>query len=317
MPDPTMGDVFRAIRRIRRETPDMAWLLDVPSVAPLLIKRAAGQIDDQAFRYQLYKTRWWKTHSDAQRQWGTLVSIDPAKARRQRQQMTLTVSQLANQMGIDIPARGYRSGGKGPGGYRAQGGSGAAKIADLALYNGWDEEQITKYLLSFATWGEEGQSPTGGIATGMTQIRKLAEQYGVDPRDRRLFGWSKNVLAGTDTLEGVEERLRARAVARYGENEEIKGVLERGGTVEDWFSEYRRMISEELEVPEAEISVTSPRWQEILMHRGDDGRVRPMGHEEARRHIRTRAEWNDTTRAKEMEAGMAKNLLEVFGKRAG
>jgi hypothetical protein len=87
--------------------------------------------------------------------------------------------------------------------------------------------------------------------------------------------------------------------------------------LEDWFGDYRQMISEELEVPQAEISVNSPRWQEILNSRDEQtGRVRPMTFEEARRHIRTRAEWNDTTKAKEMEATMAKNLLQVFGARA-
>lgn len=316
MPDPTMGDVFRAIKRIREETPDMAWLLDVPSVAPLLIKRASGQIDDQKFRYLLYRTPWWKKHSDAQRQWRTLTSIDPAKARRQRQAMTLTVSQLANQLGVNVPGRGYRQGGKGPGGYTPQGRSAAAKIADLALYNGWDEEQITKYLLSFATWGEEGQAPAGGIASGMTQVRKLAEAYGVDPRDSRVFQWSKRVLAGTDTLEGVEEKLRSLAKARYGGNDTLTDVLDRGGTLEDWFGDYRRMISQELEIPEADISMNDRRWRNVLNSQGPDGKVRPMTADELIRYVRTRPEWAQTRGAKEMEAGMAKSLLAAFGKRA-
>ena len=40
-----------------------------------------------------------------------------------------------------------------------------------------------------------------------------------------------------------------------------------------------------------------------------------MTMDEARRHIRTRAEQKSTTKAKKMEARIAQNLLQIFGKR--
>ena len=49
MPDLGMGDVFRAITAIRKETPDLAWMLDVPGVGNQLIRLGAGEIAQQEF----------------------------------------------------------------------------------------------------------------------------------------------------------------------------------------------------------------------------------------------------------------------------
>lgn len=316
MADPTISDVFLAIKKIREETPDLAWMLDYPEVAKLLIRRASGEIDDQKFRYELYRTRFWRTTDDAQRQWRTLTSIDPAKATRQRQEMAARVRQLMGELGVQLPRKRSIGQERNPRAYDAQGRTSAARVADMALYNGWSEAQVTNYLLSMASWGQEGQSPTGGIAAGMTQMRRLAEEYGVDPRDKRLFQWTKRVLAGTDTIEGVEERLRAQATARYGSNETLAGVLDRGGTLADWFADYRRLISSELEIPEEQISMNGRRWREVLMHEGGDGKVRPMTGDEVLKWTRSQREWATTRGGKEKEAALVNNMLSVFGQRA-
>lgn len=319
MPDPTMRDVFLAIKKIREEMPSMAYLLDIPEVAPLIIKLASGEIDQQKFETDLYKTRFWRNTSDFQRQWRAQVAIDPAKARAQRQQMAERVGDLARQMGVRLPsgnrirATGYRAGREG--GYEVTGGNAFARVADLALYNGWNEDQITNYLLQFATVGQEGRNPTGGLAVGMAQIRRLEEQYGVSGRDRDRFRVARQVLNGRETLESYEEKLRRRAIATYGGSEDVKGVLERGGTVEEWFDPYRRMIAQELEIPDAEISMNNRRWRNILLH-NDGTRTRSMTMDEAMTYVRGQAEYAQTRGGREKEAAMVNNLLTVFGKRA-
>lgn len=310
MPDPTFADVIRAITKIRKETPDLAWMLDEPGVAKLLIQRASGRIDDQKFTYALYRTPFWKRTSDAQRQWRTVVSIDPAKARRQRQEMTERVRRLMGELGVNpAGSKQKRKGG-------VVGRTKAAKIADLALYNGWSEDQLTSYLLSLATWPQEGEAPTGGIAVAVNKMRQLEEAYGVTTGDRARFRSAKLLLGGRETTEGYEERLRAQALAKYGQNEELAGVLNRGGTLEDWFGNYRQMISKELEVPEAEISMNDQRWNKILMSKGEDGRVRPMTYDEALRFTRSQDEWGSTRGAQEQAATFTNELLKTFGKAA-
>ena len=314
MPDATMGDVFRAITAIRREMPQMAWMLDYPEVARLLIRLQTGEIDRQNFEYQLYQTRFWRRHSTANQQWRTRVSINPGEARAQRQQMAETVTRLLSELGVNV-RRGQVRAGSGANGYRLTGANAAARIADLALYNGWDENQVQRYILSQASWADEGDDPSGGLATTMTQLRRLAEQYGLDPRDRRLFRASRQILSGRQTLDGFEEELRQQAVTRYGGNEDIAGILDRGGNLDDWFDSYRQMISQELEIPEASISINDPRWQSILMH--DDGtRSRSMTMAEALKYVRSQPEWASTMNGKKQEAGLTQTLLRTFGARA-
>ena len=315
--DPTFADVIRAIQKIREETPDLAWMLDIPGVGKLLIQRAAGEIDDQEFQYELYKTRFWKQTSDAQRQWRTLVGVDPAQARRQRQTMSARIQQMMGELGVTVPGarRRHREGPNGPMGYTPIGQNAAARIADLALYNGWDENQITNYLLTFATWGEEGQSPAGGIAAAETQIRKLEEQYGVVRQDRNRFRLARDVLAGKQTVEGIEEKLRAQALVRYAGNTQLEDVLTRGGTVGDFFDPYRQMISQELELPPESVSMNDARWNRMLSHNAD-GTVRPMTMQEGLKYVRSQTEWAQTGNGKRTEAAMARSLLSTFGRTA-
>lgn len=315
MPDATMGDVFRAIQGIRREMPQMAWMLDIPEVARLLIKLQTGEIDRQNFQFQLGRTRWWRQTSSAQQQWHARVSWNPAEARAQRRQMTETVTRLLAELGVNARPGQIRAQGGRRDNYRLTGATAAARIADLALYNGWDENQVQRYILSLSSWADEGEDPSGGIATTMTQLRRLAEQYGLDPRDRRLFRASRQILSGRQTLDGFEEELRQQAITRYGGNEDIAGVLDRGGNLDDWFDPYRRMIAEELEIPDAEISINDPRWQSILMH--DDGtRARSMTMAEALKFVRSQPEWASTMNGKRQEAGLTQTLLRTFGARA-
>lgn len=311
--DATMGDVFRAITAFRRESPGQAWMLDIPELLPLILKLQTGEIDRQNFEYQLYRTRWWRRADDSRRQWMALTSWNPGEARRQRQAMTETVTRLLAELGVNAPNRIRANTGRL--GYQLVGAGAAARIADLALYNGWDENQLQRYILSMASYEDEGATPAGGIATTMTQLRRLAEQYGLDPRDRRLFRASRQILSGRQTLEGFEEELRQQAITRYGGNEDIAGVLDRGGTVDDWFDSYRQMISQELEIPAASITVNDPRWQQILMH--DDGtRSRSMTMAEALKYIRSQPEWAGTMNGKKQEAGLTQTLLRTFGARA-
>jgi hypothetical protein len=316
MPDLGMGDVFRAITAIRRETPDLAWMLDVPGVGNQLIRLGAGEIDQQEFWARVYRTSWWRHTSDAQRQWRALDSIDPAQARRQRQTMTARIQQMMGEMGVDVPSqdRRYRQG-HGATSYRAVGRHPAANIADLALYNGWDENQITNYLLSFATWGDEGRNPTGGLAVAQTQLRQLEEQYGVEQRGRARFNQARQILRGTQTVEAAEEAMRQRALTRYGGNQTLVDVLNNGGTVMEFFDPYRQMFSQELEVPQDTISLNDRRYQRVLSHAAD-GRTRPMTMDEARTYIRGTAEWAQTGNARQMQAGMARSLLNTFGRTA-
>lgn len=319
MPDASMRDVFLAIKKVREEMPSMAYLLDIPEVAPLIIKLASGEISQQKFDYELYKTNFWRKTSESQRQWRAKVAIDPAKARAERQQMAERIGDLMAQMGIRTPvrgavqAKGYRAGKEG--GYEVTGANAVSRIADLALYNGWNEDQITNYLLQFADYGQEGRNPTGGLGVGMTQVRRLEEQYGVTNRDRNRFRVARQILNGRETLEGYEEKLRARAMATYGDSEDIKGVLDRGGTLEDWFDPYRRMIADELEIPDAEISMNDRKWRNVLLH-NDGTRTRSMTFDEAQTYVRQQAEWADTRGGKEKEAQMLNTLLSAFGKRA-
>jgi hypothetical protein len=303
--DATFADVLRAIVQVRRQTPDLAWMLDIPGVGDLLVRRAAGRIDDQEFQYRLYRTHWWRTTSDATRQWRAMVSIDPAQAGRQRQEMRRRVEQMVGELGVQLPRR--------RGQFWATGGTVTARIADLALNFGWNEDQLTHYLLSHATWGQEGRNATGGIAAAMTQFRQIEEQYGVQSTDRQRFGQARRVLMGDETIEGVEQRLRTRALARWGDNDRIRGVLERGGTVADVFEDYRQLASQELERPAAEFSMNQTRWQRML--EGEDG-TRPMSMDEALRYIRSQAEWATTRGARQQEASTVNMLLSTFGQRA-
>ncbi len=310
----TASDLYLAIKKIRTEAPQLAYLLDDPEVGPLLVKWGAGQIDDVIFESKLHQTEWWRTTSESERQWAARVAVDPATANRQRQQMAVTVRQIQGQLGVDLPQNWRKI-------LWSHGQTAQARIADMALSRGWNEDQITRFLMSFATFGQEGQEPQGGIGLAMGQIDRLRAAYMIPGANQReSWKLARKMLTGELDADALEEQFRRQAKARFANNDDIVRVLDEGGSLADYFEPYRQTIAQELDMLPEQIDLLGRRWRQVVDHAvttpqgGETGQRRSMTLDEVTKLARSQSEWSVTRGGQQHEAEMTKNLLNVFGK---
>jgi hypothetical protein len=236
-----------------------------------------------------------------------LWHVDPANAKRRLAQATTQVDNLVRTLGITLPAKST---------YWAHGARSEIRVADIMLRNGWDQDQLVDYLLSQASYDEEGIKARGGIGATMREIRAIGQQFMLPPNDWWTFRHAKRVLGGESTLESISADFAASARTRFGDNETMLGIIDRGGTPSDYFDPIRQAIGQELDKPASSIDLISDdRFRDVVDFAGDDGRLRPMTLSEAVIHTRKLGEWGETTGAKRKadEAGLT--LLKLFGKR--
>ena len=58
-----------AINQVQNMYPNLAWMLDIPSVGPLLVQWAQEGVDPNTAVSMLQSTSWYQTNSDAVRKW--------------------------------------------------------------------------------------------------------------------------------------------------------------------------------------------------------------------------------------------------------
>jgi hypothetical protein len=137
------------------------------------------------------------------------------------------------------------------------------------------------------------------------------------PNDWWTFRHAKRVLGGESTLESISADFAASARTRFGDNETMLGIIDRGGTPADYFDPIRQGIAQEMEVDASAIDLISDsRWTGVVNHADpDSGTIRPMTQTEAIVHARKDDAWADTQGAGQLGASMGNTLLKTFGAR--
>ena len=125
---------------VRRLFGEVAAFLDDPELGPILRQAAKEGWDNTRLAGMLRQTNYWKSNADSNRKWRILYTLDPATAEQQRQATTVTVANIARDLGFNYTAEQQRY------------------FAGLALANGWTTDQITEHL--------RGREANNAVQTG-------------------------------------------------------------------------------------------------------------------------------------------------------
>lgn len=296
MPDGDWASLFSLLDRIKREYPELAYLLDDDEVGPLLLRAVSGGMDTNEFRYKLRQTNWWKTTSEPARKWDAFANVDPATARAQIRQRRDQLKAQAAAMGVELSLQGRHW------------------IAVTALREGWSEDQITRAIAKQADWQGHDDLPGGQIGAAFDQYRAMARDFGVKLNGRDAFALARRTMMGKQTAEGVEAQLRHQAMERFAGNDAIVNALKNGSTLRQYFAPIQNEIAAQLEIaPEQVDIINDRRYQELISHVDSQGRVRPMSIPEATKWIRSTDQWWRTDRAKKESSAMVENIARTFG----
>lgn len=280
---------------IKRQYGYLAPYLSNPEIGPILKQAATEGWTQERLQAELYKTNYWKTTSQATREWDLLSQSDPAEAHRRQVAMAQHIRAMAEQAGL--------------GQYKGYEDIHYMFMAGLALRAGQSDEEILQGL--FAQQQYQGGAVGGTMGASMTEIKGRADDYGLPMSEQAAFDWSKQIAAGLGTNEGVEAYLREQAKQRYSW---LAADLDRGATVKQLFDPILQEASRLLEISPADISLNDPRFQAIIDHTDEQGVRRSMTGAEAANYIRSTEDWQKTTNARRDAAGLGEQILQAFGK---
>lgn len=320
-------EVISYIQIVQRRYPRLAPFLDIPQVGRLILLLASEEIELDEFERRLRNTSFWRNTAEAERRWQVLQYADPATARARLDARTASVRDMIRQNGIRLPQ-----------------GMTVRDIARHSIVRDLSEEQLTDYIFSFTSFRDEGQGPDGAAGDGtyvprgalgatILQLRDLGRQYMITLDPKQTFKYARSILNGTQTVDGIAAIYAQAAITRWGSNQTLRDFIAGGGTPADYFTPYRQMIAEELELPEDGVDLLDARYNAVLNYAaapvqnadspggtmGTGGTVpvdsafRPMTLSEARTWIRRRPEWNQTRRAQTMSSSLGETILRRFG----
>src|SRR5690606_20400009 len=128
----------------------------------------SGQWSADKFQAKLRNTKWWKTHSQSEREYLLKVKSDPASAKQDYQQNLTKAHQIANSIGLVMNDYGDKK---------------AAYAANKMVTEGWDESRVRYYLGQFVSFNKG--TAQGEAGEHLDALKEYAYGMGVNLSD----GW--------------------------------------------------------------------------------------------------------------------------------
>lgn len=220
----------------------------VPELAQLVANLSAQGATADAFAAAFESTNWWRTNSDTVKQQVELQASDPAQYQQNLTQAQQHVQAMAAQMGVPLTA--------------AQ----VSAFATTDLYQGLNDDQLKANIGgALSTTPAAGSTPTGDVATYTSLLQGMASDYGVPVTSTWINGLVQSALSTGQSAQELQStaqmQLQAQAISSYPS---LAQQLTAGQTVKDVAQPYIAAMSNILELPDTNISVTDPTIQRAL-----------------------------------------------------
>lgn len=222
---------------------------------------------------------WFKLYGESARNWITLNAVDPATARRNLLNATSKVKLIMNEMGLAVNGETW------------------TQLATAITVQGMNSEaQIRAYLAANGKLNySQAGTLTGSAAQMEAQMRQIATDFGVAHTADNLKARLRNILAGTDTLEGWTALMRARAKATYSHFAE---QFDSGLTLRDVADPYISTMANTLEIAESDIDLTDPNIKKALTQNLPDGIPGAQPLWQFERQLKNDPRWDKTKQAR-------------------
>lgn len=265
-----------------------------PGLKKLFNQAVADGWTQQKFQAELRDTKWWKTHSQTERDFLVLKFGDPKTADQKLAQARVKVSQMAKQLGLTGPAAS---------------GANMSSYAYLMVAKGYDEAQIRSMMGQKITMGTGGWGGEAGQAAA--ELQSYGYSMGVKWSTSRLQPYLRNIVSGTATVQDVKNLMAKEAKASFPQwSKEIDG----GQTVADLASPYMQSMSQILELPQGSVNLFDPTIKQALNYKNPttlQSEAKPLWQFE--NEIRSDPRWRKTQNAQNSIMQVAHQVLADFG----
>lgn len=235
-------------------------------------------------------TKWYRTHSEAQRNAVLLKKSDPKEWVRRNQQMQAHVKTVMQQS-----AGGLRYSDRLIG-----------KLSQQAVTFGWTEEEISQQIARSTNFHRLiGRGELGGTAGQLEDnIRQWTGQYGVKVSDK----WIADQVRRTSMVGDDPTRILS-AIQNMAKNQYKRYAkqIDEGQTVRDLAENYIQTMAQTLEMNPGQINVHSGYVQKAMTSKEDV----PIW--EFANELRHDSRWMQTQQAQDQLMGTGRKLLTDMG----
>lgn len=266
-----------------------------PELKSLFKKAVKGQWTAQKFQASLRDTRWFKTHSQTERDFLVLKYGDPKTAQQKMDQANLQVKQLAASIGVVLNSR-------------------TKSALGVAAYNmaakGWTVDQARYYLGYHIVFNSSGGS-TGEAGDDLDQLHQFSYSMGIKNSNAWYERMTGAIVRGMATVQDIKDDITKQAQGLFPT---WSKQLAAGQTVADLASPYMQSMATILEIPPGSVNLFDPTIKKALQYKDPKtgaNATQPVWSFE--NQLRQDPRWKQTKNAQDSVTQNARQVLQDFG----
>lgn len=268
-----------------------ALVVSDPGLKQTMLKAVREQWSTAKFQAEVQSTKWYQKHSDAWRKARTLELSDPGSWKKEIEQRRNTFAATAQEMGSTLSPSDLNN------------------LAIQAARGNWNDAQIKHLMAShIQTTAEGGLFGQAGAAED--KLREYAGQMGVSMPDSFFYNAVQADAEGTMTVDAAADHIKAIAASTYAP---WADKINAGQSVKDLANPYIQSMSNTLEIPETEISLTDPTLRKAITNTTTTGDPNMSPLWQFEKDLRQDPRWKQTKNAQDLAANSGTDILKAWG----
>lgn len=266
-----------------------------PELKKLFTDAVAKGWTKDMFQAKVRNTKWWKTHSEQERNYILSKYGDPATASKDYGQAFLKARLMGEQLGITYSKSRDK----------------VATAAYNMIAKGWSDEQVRYYLGQFVIFDtKKGYAPGGEGQEAVDQMRGLAYNLGLTNSNDWYADRAREIIRGTTTAKDIERQMRQRAAAMFPMwSKQIKA----GQNTGELAAPYMQSMTQILEIAPGSVNLFDPTIKKALTSRDSKGKPASVPLWQFENTLRQDPRWNKTQNAQAAVAANAHKVLQDMG----
>lgn len=272
----------------------MAAFLKDPEIGPILIKAAQKGWDQATLQGAIYKTNWWKTHSDTTRTFDAQSKLDPATQKQQIAGQLVNIATEARNLGVIVDKTHL------------------GQMAVDSLRFGWNGQQLRNAIVAEGRMDYGGKNGSAAL-TLRDNLKTKAADYLVPIDDKTMNTWVKNVTSGQVSDNDFEGYLKEQAKSLFPS---MGAAIDAGVTPQQYVAPYKNIAAQTLEIDPEQVQFTDPKWSKALFQVDPKtGQRTAMGLADWQNLLRTDPTygWDKTQQAHQQAADLVGKIQATFG----
>lgn len=284
-----------SLEQLKAEYPLVAALLSSVPELQSIAQQASNPADPwspERIIAAVQNSQWYATHSDTARQLIAIMRSDPSTYSQRVDNLSYQLQSMASQLGVQMTPQQLQ------------------QLGIDALMSGYDQntavlnQKMAQYLRPAS-----GNHYGGQAGSYEDQIRQSMLDLGTSMPEAQLDQQIQNIVAGKQSVQGVQAQLRTQAASMYPA---YSSQINSGMNVSDIASPYITRAQQLLEMGQGQMNINTPMIKSALQYT-QNGAPTAMPMYDFEKSVRQDPRWLSTDNAQDAFMSNAHQVLVNFG----